>query len=146
MRHVNATKIGPRPSHPVGHHPISARLARNMRHRYRPAFGTSKVHFQEGDLLCKVCFSRESARIDPMRSAQTETMDVGEDSAQIDQADDSRDTIDVSMNWDDNEDDTPDGSDDSQESFRAPGEESKASKQTLNGIFELLGIAPITDV
>ena len=33
-RHVNATKVGKHPSHPKGHHPKSAQIARNIQTQY----------------------------------------------------------------------------------------------------------------
>ena len=73
-------------------------------------------------------------------------MEMDEDEIQTAQEDDSRDTIEVNMNWDEHDNDTQDERDDSEEPFHAAVEQSKSAKETLNGIFELLGISPIIDV
>ena len=82
-RHVNDTKIGRRPSHPQGHHPISAQLARNIQTQYCRSIGMKKIYLKEGDRLCKICYYRERARFDKLYSSQGESMEI--DDQEIDE-------------------------------------------------------------
>ena len=124
------------------------RLARNMQAQYSRSIGTSKIRLNEGDLLCKACFYRERARLDSILSNPTDNMEIDEtNDLQHDLDDNTRDTIDVNMHWDDAEDEGENAEDDSEECFYPPEEtQQKSNKQKLNSIFELLGISSIVDV
>ena len=65
-RHVNDTSIGRRQSHPRGHHPIFAQLARNIKTQYSRSIGMKKTSLNEGDRLCKAFYYRELARFDKL--------------------------------------------------------------------------------
>ena len=146
VRHMNATKVGCRPSHPVGQYSISAQLARNMQTQYTRSIGTSKIRFNEGDLLCKVCFHNERGRLGSILAEAMDNMEIDDtEHFQPDTNEDTRDTIDVSMHWNSDEHDTEDAASDSEESFSGSDEEN-LNKATLNRIFGLLGITPIEDV
>ena len=143
-RHVNDTKIGRRPSHPQGHHPISAQLARNIQTQYCRSIGMKKIYLKEGDRLCKICYYRERARFDKLYSSQGESMEI--DDQEIDE---NVGSMDISNNISENtleEDDEDDIDDSSDDSFYPPGEEQEKNKQILSSIFDLLGISSIIDM
>ena len=130
--------------HPQGHHSISVQLARNMQTQYTRSIGMKKISLKEGDRLCKICYYRERARFDKLYSIQGESMEICDEEVQEDE-----DSIDASRNMieseleEDNECDPDESNDDC---FHSSAEEQKKNKQTLNSIFELLGISPITDM
>jgi hypothetical protein len=139
-RHINDTKVGKRPSHPHGHHPISAHLARNIQTQYGRSIGMKKISLKEGDRLCTTCFYRERARFDKLYSSRGDSMDM-----EYRTIEDNDDSIDISKNISENllNEDSEDNDDDS---FYPPEEERKKNKQKLNTIFELLGISAIADM
>ena len=144
-RHMNDTRIGRRPSHPQGHHPISAQLARNMQAQYSRSIGMSKISLKEGDLLCKVCYYRERARFDKLYSSQAESMDIG-DEEEKEQQDATNITSNIIEDEIEEENEEEDVDDEADESFYPPREQQETNKQILNKVFQLIGITPITDV
>ena len=143
-RHVNDTKLEKCPSHPQSRHPISAQLARNIQTQYSRSIGMKKISLKEGDRLCKTCFYRERARFDKLYSSRSESMDM-----EYQAIEDNEDSIDTFKNTSENllDEDSEDNNDDNDnDSFYPPEEEQKKNKQTLNTIFELLGISPIADM
>ncbi|CAF2229273.1 unnamed protein product [Rotaria magnacalcarata] len=83
-RHLNDTKTGRRPSHPQGHHPISAPLANNMQKQYTRSIGMKKISLKEGDRLCKICYYRELARFEKLYSSPGESMEICDKEVQDD--------------------------------------------------------------
>lgn len=144
IRHKDDTTIGRRPSHPEGHYPISAQLARNMQAQYRRSIGMSKVVLREGDCLCEVCYHGERARFDKLYPGQAESMECGDEDCQTQQNDSN-----VTKNSSDDgmeEESDERLSEDSDDSASTSKAEQQISKETLNGVFRLLGVSPIIDM
>ena len=121
-RHRDDTRIGLRPSHPEGHHPISAELARNLQEQWGRSIGTTEITLREGDRLCKVCFYTERARFDKLYQNEADSMDCGDEGSVEDLHEASED------------------------SFLSSKGEQLTIKEKLNRILQLLDISPIVDL
>ena len=133
-RHRHETKIGQRPSHPTGHHPMSDQLAWNIRTYYRRSIGMSKISVKKGDRLCKTCYHHERNRFDLLYSYQVEPMET-----------DSQYSMDISStSGEESGDEESDGT--NNDSIYSAREERANYKQTLDNIFQLLDITKIIDM
>ncbi|CAF1651277.1 unnamed protein product [Adineta ricciae] len=141
-RHRHDTKIGQRPSHPIGHHPISDQLARNIQTYYRRSIGMSKIFVKQGDRLCKMCYYHERDRFEQIYSYQFEQKETDDDQ---NEETDSQYSMDISStSGEETQDEESDGT--NNDSVYSAREERANYKRTLDSIFQLLDITKIIDI
>ena len=69
--HSGKTKIGQKPSHPLGNRKVDEELAKFIKDTYGLSSNLTAESIEEGDLLCRTCYEKEMSRLNLHNSSLT---------------------------------------------------------------------------